>query len=698
MDKIPFNPYIVGNPIKTKEMFFGREDDFHYVIKKLGTGRSNQILIFCGDRRSGKTSILFQILLGRLGPGFLPILIDMQILAGIRNDRDFYMSIIDAACTQLNLPDITLESFQDKNTETTIEGLFQSFLFKIEKKFPDKILLFLLDEYELLETKIKDESLSENIIHFLAGILESPLKISFIFTGSTNLENRKVGYWKTLLGKSIYRKISYLSPNDTGRLITEPLKKYIHYPEEIVASIYRLSGGQPFYTQVMCQNIVDLLIEEERNAPTKGDLKAISKDIVNNPLPQMIYSWNNLKDYVRLVLSALSGVLLSPQGWAGTQEVFKYLRKNKIQLPFKKGQINILLEEAYHQEILRKNDQGLYSFRMDIFRQWIKKEHSIWKVVKEIGIELKKPFNLLLVALLSGISIIAVIIIWSLILSGSNGFKVDGQDNTRDSGVTDIREPEQIKNIEIIANNGPFRVIIDSTTSFTSEGLPDEKKIILPSLTRSEHSFEFVCIQTAERKTETIEITGDTKSIGVVFSEKSAEQTKKPGPGATSTAAVTGSIFISSDPAKARILLDGEETGKTTPAYLKDLKLGEYTLEIILEGYRSEIVTITLDSEETPEKEIILTKAIGFLILKIRPTALVYFNNITKLIKDDDTTYPIETPRVKALNVQTGSHTLTIKNESMDFERIITVTIDENKTTTIDWDIKKDINPTFTEE
>jgi predicted AAA+ superfamily ATPase len=90
MARIPFNPYIVGNPIRSREMFFGREDDFQYVVRKIGASRANQVLVFCGDRRSGKTSILFQILGGRLGERFLPVLVDMQILAGIRDDAQFW--------------------------------------------------------------------------------------------------------------------------------------------------------------------------------------------------------------------------------------------------------------------------------------------------------------------------------------------------------------------------------------------------------------------------------------------------------------------------------------------------------------------------------------------------------------------------------------------------------------------------------
>ena len=56
------------------------------MARKFGSSRANQVLVFCGERRSGKTSILFQILNGRLGERFLPVLVDMQILAGIRDD------------------------------------------------------------------------------------------------------------------------------------------------------------------------------------------------------------------------------------------------------------------------------------------------------------------------------------------------------------------------------------------------------------------------------------------------------------------------------------------------------------------------------------------------------------------------------------------------------------------------------------
>ncbi|HEU4390370.1 MAG TPA: two-component regulator propeller domain-containing protein, partial [Blastocatellia bacterium] len=49
------NPFIVGNPIKSESMFFGREDDFRYVRTKLEAASQGVVIVFCGERRVGKS-------------------------------------------------------------------------------------------------------------------------------------------------------------------------------------------------------------------------------------------------------------------------------------------------------------------------------------------------------------------------------------------------------------------------------------------------------------------------------------------------------------------------------------------------------------------------------------------------------------------------------------------------------------------
>src|SRR5437867_9616637 len=93
------NPFIVGNPVRGRSMFFGREAEFELVRNRFQHSTRGGLLVFCGERRSGKTSILFQIIDRRLGPDFIPVLIDMQSMA-ITNEIDFLdkiaLEILDA--------------------------------------------------------------------------------------------------------------------------------------------------------------------------------------------------------------------------------------------------------------------------------------------------------------------------------------------------------------------------------------------------------------------------------------------------------------------------------------------------------------------------------------------------------------------------------------------------------------------------
>jgi hypothetical protein len=70
-------------------MFYGREDDFRYVRTKLEGTSQGVVIVFCGERRAGKSSILYQVAGGRLGDRFIPVFIDLQEMV-IASDSEFF--------------------------------------------------------------------------------------------------------------------------------------------------------------------------------------------------------------------------------------------------------------------------------------------------------------------------------------------------------------------------------------------------------------------------------------------------------------------------------------------------------------------------------------------------------------------------------------------------------------------------------
>jgi hypothetical protein len=275
---------------------------------------------------------------------------------------------------------ISLPQFDGRNPYP----LFLDFLDEALGSIGDRTLLILMDEYELLEGKVDEGKLSNELFTFLAGLMDNKERLALIFTGSRRLEERDRKYWRELLRRSLFRKVGFLSEKDTVRLITEPVQGRVVYGRGVIDVIHRLTAGQPFYTQVMCQNVVDYMNEHKQNWLTLADLKPVITDIVDNPLPQMIYAWDGLSDDEKLGLSLLGETLADGAAYATAQELRASVKANDYPVNLSENTIRLTLEEMFRRELLEKDSVERFRFKIDLLRLWIRRSHSIWQVVKEV--------------------------------------------------------------------------------------------------------------------------------------------------------------------------------------------------------------------------------------------------------------------------------------------------------------------------
>jgi hypothetical protein len=277
-------------------------------------------------------------------------------------------------------PAINLPQFDGRNPYP----LFLDFLDEALGSIGDRTLLILMDEYELLEGKVDEGKLSNELFTFLAGLMDNKERLALIFTGSRRLEERDRKYWRELLRRSLFRKVGFLSEKDTVRLITEPVLGRVVYGRGVVDVIHRLTAGQPFYTQVMCQNVVDYMNEHKQNWLTLADLKPVITDIVDNPLPQMIYAWDGLSDDEKLGLSLLAETLADGEAYATAKELRASVKANDYPVNLSENTIRLTLEEMFRRELLEKDSAEGFRFKIELLRLWIRRSHSIWQVVKEV--------------------------------------------------------------------------------------------------------------------------------------------------------------------------------------------------------------------------------------------------------------------------------------------------------------------------
>ena len=376
------NPYIAGNPIRSREMFFGREDVFEFLDTKLEQGVDVAIVLH-GQRRTGKTSILYQIKEGRLGPQFIPVFIDIQEMV-VNNDKEFLQKIAKKMVEGLKdcEPEsfYSLKEFLETNwNENNPYDTFEEFLDICSTLIGGRCFLIMVDEYDLLAEKIEKKILRSEITGFLRSWMQLKSQFSFVFAGTRELEKTKP-FWPLLFDSAIYRKISTLKKEDAITLMKKPVRGLIHYDSDATEQILRLTSCHPYFLQLMLQKFVDHINERRHYRIGSEDVDEVVSDLMRHPPSHFNYLWVNSSLQERKVLSAMASFPIESME-IPLQEIYAKLSQINIEDTTVKG----ILEKLVEKDILEISKSGeIFLFRLELYRRWIASKHPFLRIREEI--------------------------------------------------------------------------------------------------------------------------------------------------------------------------------------------------------------------------------------------------------------------------------------------------------------------------
>src|SRR5262249_9102516 len=72
------NPYTSGTPLRDRHMFYGRSNDIETLRKRLSSTTGNKVVVLSGQRRMGKTSLVYQLSNELKDGPQVPVMIDLQ--------------------------------------------------------------------------------------------------------------------------------------------------------------------------------------------------------------------------------------------------------------------------------------------------------------------------------------------------------------------------------------------------------------------------------------------------------------------------------------------------------------------------------------------------------------------------------------------------------------------------------------------
>ncbi|MCA9957438.1 MAG: hypothetical protein KC443_00300, partial [Anaerolineales bacterium] len=365
-------PYVTGTPLKTDDVFVGRDDVFAFIRENLVGAHQNNVIILHGQRRTGKTSVLYR--LGQvMSDTHYGVLIDMQGKPA-RGEVDFLYSIADDIVfaledrgVEVDLPDRA--AFEAEGPEFYFRSRF------IRSLYPhlgDKNLLLMFDEFEELQRRVEDGRLQPEIFQFLRNLMQHERRVDFVFSGTHKLEDLGAEYWSILFNIAAYKPITFLSPGEVERLMLEPVLAYnVEYDPLAIDRIIHITAGHPYFTQLVLHEMIVYHNETQRNYLTVADVNQVLERIVERGEAHFKYIWSESTEEERAVLLGFTELMVGEKP-ANVEDLRRLLHQRGRDTA---DDWTHALASLEGRDILARRSprSQIYRFKVDLIRLWIER-------------------------------------------------------------------------------------------------------------------------------------------------------------------------------------------------------------------------------------------------------------------------------------------------------------------------------------
>jgi len=276
------SPYVCGDPVRPErnDVFFGREELLEQIRRQVV--QSGNVVLLEGNRRSGKSSILWHLEGTNAVPGWLGVYCSLQGAEGSKEGvgvptvevfREMAKSIAKSMQTlddQTPLPDGTVlppgkklgiaKACREGIGETSSFSDFRDYVEVVLESLAkhDLGLLLMLDEFDKLQEGIDSGVTSPQVPENIRFLVQTYTRFCAILTGSRRLKRLREEYWSALYGLGTRFGVAALPAEYARRLVTEPVKGRLTYSREAVERAIFLTSGQPYLLQCLCNRVFDM--------------------------------------------------------------------------------------------------------------------------------------------------------------------------------------------------------------------------------------------------------------------------------------------------------------------------------------------------------------------------------------------------------------------------------------------------------
>jgi predicted Ser/Thr protein kinase len=314
------NPYLNRVMIQDPRHFYGRRRELSRIFSRIGVERPQSVSVV-GERRIGKSSLLYQLALPQVRQRFLPdlrslvvVFLDFQQLRNI-SLQDFFQVLMD----QIHRADAEIVTAGPPGYRA-----FQQIQERLKER--SKRLVLLLDEFDAITS---NPIFDREFYAFLRSVANNSA-VAYV-TSSMN-ELQRLCYSSEIADSPFFNIFSnlHLKPFDREEaleLIAKPSAIAGIPLEAFAEDILNLAGLFPFYIQIACSSYYDWL---EENPDSEPDRAEIEERFLEEAGPHFEYFWDQCSPECRLLLRT---IMKGGQPGPEDSDICRQLAKNGYLIP-----------------------------------------------------------------------------------------------------------------------------------------------------------------------------------------------------------------------------------------------------------------------------------------------------------------------------------------------------------------------------
>ena len=274
------NPYSTGTQNHDFRMFYGREEMLEQLKENLTATSANMIVVLYGQRRSGKTTLLRYLASTSLLEPHIPVFMDMQGETLEFSTGKFVYHVALAISNTLSRKDIAVQEPPRIDFERDPTLTFNTFLDQVQTMLGDRKLIMLIDEFEILERKVREERLDPEMFPYLRSLMQHQRGLNFLLSGTHTLKQLTAEYWAVFFNIARHHRLSNLNEAGAIKLITEPVKEALTYDSLAITKIRRLTADQPYLIHLICWSLVGHCNRNKKSYVTINDVNVVLGEVL----------------------------------------------------------------------------------------------------------------------------------------------------------------------------------------------------------------------------------------------------------------------------------------------------------------------------------------------------------------------------------------------------------------------------------